>query len=103
MEFWKRKSCEINYRWGQLELMNNPEELQKEIKEDFVGDDEIQSNTGELTKHYTQFRTIIVMLISIPIFLGLICCVGITFVGVQYYKDTYAKNSTVLSTLAGVI
>lgn len=60
MEFWKRKCCEINYRWGQLELMNNPEELEREVKDDFVGDDEISSNTGELDKHYTQFKTVII-------------------------------------------
>lgn len=29
VEFWKRKTSEINYRWGTLELMNNPDILNK--------------------------------------------------------------------------
>lgn len=100
VEFWKRKCCEINYRWGQLELMNNPEELEREVKDDFVGDDEISSNTGELDKHYTQFKTIIVIALSIPIFVILLSCVGLTFYIVNWFKNTYCKNFFILSILA---
>jgi len=51
VEFWKRKTSEINYRWGTLELMNNPDILNKQLREDFVGDECISAITGALTKH----------------------------------------------------
>ncbi len=51
VEFWKRKTSEINTRWGALDLMQNSEIQGRIIREGFSGDEEIYDVTGELTKY----------------------------------------------------
>jgi hypothetical protein len=58
IEFWKRKTSEINYRWGTLDEMNNPKSIIKKIRPDFLGDECISNTTGELTKHSDKARTV---------------------------------------------
>ena len=50
VERWKRKTSEINFRWGQLEEMNNPDILDKIVRDEFNGDERINNITGETTK-----------------------------------------------------
>lgn len=59
VEFWKRKTSEINYRWGTLDLMNNSDILNKQLRASFIGDECISSVTGGLTKHQIKSKTVI--------------------------------------------
>lgn len=58
VEFWKRKTSEINYRWGTLDQMNNPDILNKIVREDFIGDECISAVTGGLTKYQKKSKTV---------------------------------------------
>jgi anoctamin-8 len=51
VELWKRKSAEINTRWGCIDLMEDEEAENRIIREGFSGDEEIYDVTGELTKY----------------------------------------------------
>ena len=50
MEYWKRKTAEINNRWGTLELMNLGSEV-RIIREEFIGDEGVDHVTGDVTIH----------------------------------------------------
>ncbi|EGR27499.1 transmembrane protein 16k, putative [Ichthyophthirius multifiliis] len=102
VEFWKRKTSEINYRWGTLEQMNTELDVDKQIRSDFIGDECISLETGGLTKHQEKAKTVIVLLISIPFLLILMACIVFIFLSVQEFKN---KNPNTLAnqTIAGVL
>jgi anoctamin-8 len=81
VEFWKRKTCEINARWGTLDMMNEDED--QTVREGFSGDEEIFLVTGELTKHERKFETVVVLLISVPILLVLTSCAIVIFFAID--------------------
>lgn len=80
VEFWKRKSAEINNRWGTLQEMNEGADKQKIMREDFIGCECINEITGENSKLLeTTVEQYIFKIISYPILLGLMGCVVATF------------------------
>ncbi|KAL4481466.1 hypothetical protein ABPG74_007555 [Tetrahymena malaccensis] len=109
VEFWKRKTSEINYRWGTLDMMNNPDILNKILKEDFVGDECISAVTGGLTKYQKKSRTIIKFLISIPILFGLMALVVYIFIAIDDFKQKYTSpdqtdfQNNLYKAIAGVL
>ena len=48
IEYWKRKTAEINNRWGTLEAMGSGTDI-KIIREEFIGDEGVYNVTGEIT------------------------------------------------------
>jgi hypothetical protein len=50
VEYWKRKTSEINYRWGSLDEMNANEQETRAMRAEFSGYECINNVTGEPTK-----------------------------------------------------
>lgn len=79
-QFWRRKSKEINVRWGTLEYIYDDKDLNEVVRKEFMGDDIIDQFTGEelksafmknwLYKYSRLFSDIVLlMLLSTAIFL----------------------------------
>jgi len=94
VEFWKRKCSEINTRWGTLDLMNDESWMKQEFRNEFSGDECINSVSQQLTKVNTTKVTLYVFLLSLPVLAVLLgLCAG-TYVLTKYYKDNYGKTGT---------
>lgn len=107
VERWKRKSSEINTRWG-ISTSTTSDIGLKNVRKEFFGDEVISHNTGSLTKKYKVNVTVITFLASLPVLIFLLCCVVGVFVGTKYLKEygrTYrnGKYVTAFQFLASII
>ena len=90
VEFWKRKTAEINTRWGNLSLMNlNEDEVAKAERKQFSGDEVISEVTGESTKFYKPTTTILKLFLSGLVLLGLLGAMCGSYFLIKMYVDEY--------------
>ncbi|KRX06795.1 Ankyrin repeat-containing domain [Pseudocohnilembus persalinus] len=104
VEYWKRKSAEINYRWGNIQIMGEHENQdEKKIRNDFVGDECISNITGGLTKYQQKRKSIFMFLITSPILLLLMAAVVATILLVEWFKRNYKDKHQAYELMAGGI
>ena len=94
VEFWKRKSSEINARWGNLDLTTDDSWQTKDIRKAYSGDEMvdwltknilIQSITDRNRKNMVFLIFAPIMIICFFIFVG-------TYFLTKLYKDNYGKE-----------
>ena len=91
VEFWKRKTAEINARWGNLQLMNADEDLVNKVeRKQFSGDEVISEITGDSTKFYKQTTTMVKLILSGLVLLLLLGAMCGSYFLIKMYQDIYA-------------
>ena len=93
IEIWKRKTNEINFRWGSVKIETEDDKEAKTLREEFVGDEQINHISGELTKKRFEGSGNIFKFIQIPVFLSLGLAVIGTFLVLKIFQQIYANNN----------
>jgi hypothetical protein len=94
LEFWKRKTSEINFRWGSVKFMTQVNE-NKTMRDEFIGDENVNEVTGELTKKKYKGDSVYYQILQIPLFLALGGLVVGTFLALNIFKNINKDNSNV--------
>ncbi|CAD8164622.1 unnamed protein product [Paramecium octaurelia] len=99
VEFWKRKQCEMNARWGLLDQMNQ-QELTTRLE--FQGDEYMNHITHQIEKYEQKGHSTIMFMISIPVLILFSSFIVGLFVTIDYIQQTYT-NSSYYKLLVGVL
>ena len=92
LEFWKRKTSEINFRWGSIKFMTKTNN-QKTMRDDFIGDENVNEVTGELTKKKFKGDSTLYQVLQFPVLILLGGSVIVTFLALNIFKNIYAENA----------
>jgi anoctamin-8 len=83
--------------------MEDEEAEDRNVKEGFSGDEEIDDVSGKVTKFQKKEKTMILFLISVPILLIFVAASIATFIGVEYLIANYSMGNPIIKLILGIV